>query len=208
MALAATRDRAAAVAWRYSSLLPAAVAEGVVVGLGRTRTLTSSAASSALSPSVARAGASAGSLLGGSCGRTLRSVGPAGMVPAAALRGFHASPVSGKAVVGGEAPKAVALSKLKDSFLDGTSSSYLESLEEKYRRDPASVDRTWASFFRMQARQPSPSFPPSILSYHRRALAYCTATTYLGFRSGAIIPRRAVGPRPSRSHQFESSGEA
>lgn len=45
-------------------------------------------------------------------------------------------------------PKAVPLAKLKDSFLDGTSSTYLEELEQKYREDPKSVDRTWASFFR------------------------------------------------------------
>ncbi|KAK9823376.1 hypothetical protein WJX72_002327 [[Myrmecia] bisecta] len=45
-------------------------------------------------------------------------------------------------------PKAVPLSKLKDSFLDGTSSTYLEELEERYRADPSSVDKTWASFFR------------------------------------------------------------
>ena len=40
------------------------------------------------------------------------------------------------------------LSKLKDSFLDGTSSNYLEELEERYRTNPSSVDKTWASFFR------------------------------------------------------------
>lgn len=45
-------------------------------------------------------------------------------------------------------PKPVPLSKLKDSFLDGTSSSYLEELEERYRVNPASVDKTWASFFK------------------------------------------------------------
>ena len=45
-------------------------------------------------------------------------------------------------------PKPVALSKLKDSFLDGTSSTYLEELEERYRSDPKSVDKSWASFFR------------------------------------------------------------
>ena len=33
------------------------------------------------------------------------------------------------------------------SFLDGTSSTYLEELEERYRADPTSVDKTWASFF-------------------------------------------------------------
>ena len=45
-------------------------------------------------------------------------------------------------------PKAVPMSKLKDSFLDGTSSTYLEDMEEKYRQDPSSVDKSWASFFR------------------------------------------------------------
>lgn len=45
-------------------------------------------------------------------------------------------------------PKPVALSKLKDSFNDGTSISYLEELEEKYQRDPNSVDKSWATFFR------------------------------------------------------------
>lgn len=45
-------------------------------------------------------------------------------------------------------PEPVPLSKLKDSFLDGTSSSYLEELEERYRDDPTSVDKTWASFFK------------------------------------------------------------
>ena len=44
-------------------------------------------------------------------------------------------------------PKPTALPKLKDNFLDGTSSTYLEELEERYRSDPASVDKTWASFF-------------------------------------------------------------
>lgn len=44
-------------------------------------------------------------------------------------------------------PKPTPLPKLKDSFLDGTSSTYLEELEERYRSDPSSVDKTWASFF-------------------------------------------------------------
>lgn len=44
-------------------------------------------------------------------------------------------------------PEPVPLSKLKDSFLDGTSSTYLEELEERYRSNPASVDKSWASFF-------------------------------------------------------------
>lgn len=35
----------------------------------------------------------------------------------------------------------------QDNFLDGTSSTYLEELEERYLSDPSSVDKTWASFF-------------------------------------------------------------
>eukprot|EP00887_Chlorella_sp_A99_P003603 scaffold7.g3603.t1 len=46
------------------------------------------------------------------------------------------------------APKPTELKKMKDSFLDGTSSSYLEELEERYRVDPQSVDKTWVSFFK------------------------------------------------------------
>ena len=61
---------------------------------------------------------------------------------AVALRGLTTS-----AALQEPAPKPVPLSKLKDSFLDGTSSTYLEELEERYRANPASVDKTWASFF-------------------------------------------------------------
>jgi hypothetical protein len=45
-------------------------------------------------------------------------------------------------------PRPVPISKLYDSFLDGTSSSYLEELERKFQEDPNSVDKTWAGFFR------------------------------------------------------------
>lgn len=56
-------------------------------------------------------------------------------------------------------PQAVPMSKLKDSFLDGTSSTYLEELEERYRTDPKSVDKTWASFFRSLGQQDCALFP-------------------------------------------------
>ncbi len=45
------------------------------------------------------------------------------------------------------APEPVPLSKLKDQFLNATSSTYLEELEERYRSNPKSVDKSWASFF-------------------------------------------------------------
>lgn len=56
--------------------------------------------------------------------------------------------VSSSAAQLAEAPSPVPLKKLKDSFLDGTSSTYLEELEQRYQSDPQSVDKTWASFFR------------------------------------------------------------
>lgn len=62
---------------------------------------------------------------------------------AAGARAIH----SGSALLD-PPPLPVPLSKLKDSFLDGTSSTYLEELEERYRRNPSSVDKTWASFFK------------------------------------------------------------
>ena len=66
-----------------------------------------------------------------------------------ALRGLQCS-----SVLLEPAPKPVPLSKLKDSFLDGTSSTYLEELEERYRANPASVDKTWASFFNSMGKKP------------------------------------------------------
>lgn len=45
-------------------------------------------------------------------------------------------------------PRAVPLSKLTDSFLDGTSSVYLEELQRAWEADPNSVDESWDNFFR------------------------------------------------------------
>jgi 2-oxoglutarate dehydrogenase complex dehydrogenase (E1) component-like enzyme len=81
---------------------------------------------------------------------------------AAAARGIHSS------IALCEPPPApVPLSKMKDSFLDGTSSTYLEELEERYRSNPASVDKSWASFFKSmgefaaQGRPRAPRAPPA-----------------------------------------------
>ncbi|KAL9231630.1 hypothetical protein vseg_006832 [Gypsophila vaccaria] len=59
-------------------------------------------------------------------------------------RGFHSTPIKGAAPV----PRAVPLSKLTDSFLDGTSSVYLEALQRDWEADPSSVDESWDNFFR------------------------------------------------------------
>ncbi|KAJ9551113.1 hypothetical protein OSB04_015158 [Centaurea solstitialis] len=45
-------------------------------------------------------------------------------------------------------PRAVPLSRLTDSFLDGTSSVYLEELQRAWEADPNSVDESWDNFFR------------------------------------------------------------
>ncbi|CAM6090199.1 unnamed protein product [Calypogeia fissa] len=45
-------------------------------------------------------------------------------------------------------PKAKPLSHLKDNFLDGTSSVYLEELQRMWEQDPNSVDESWKIFFK------------------------------------------------------------
>jgi 2-oxoglutarate dehydrogenase E1 component len=54
-------------------------------------------------------------------------------------------------------PRAVPLSRLFDSFLDGTSSVYLEELQRAWEADPSSVDESWDNFFRNFVAQASPS---------------------------------------------------
>ncbi|GFY83622.1 2-oxoglutarate dehydrogenase, E1 component [Actinidia rufa] len=54
------------------------------------------------------------------------------------IEGTQAAPV----------PRPVPLSRLTDSFLDGTSSVYLEELQRAWEEDPNSVDESWDNFFR------------------------------------------------------------
>ncbi|XP_021295901.1 2-oxoglutarate dehydrogenase, mitochondrial-like [Herrania umbratica] len=54
-------------------------------------------------------------------------------------------------------PRAVPLSRLADSFLDGTSSVYLEELQRAWEADPNSVDESWDNFFRNFVGQASGS---------------------------------------------------
>lgn len=62
------------------------------------------------------------------------------------LRAFHGSHVSCQAAT--PQPKAVPLSRLKDNFIDGTSSVFLEELQRMWEADPNSVDVTWQVFFK------------------------------------------------------------
>ncbi|KAE8701551.1 2-oxoglutarate dehydrogenase, E1 component isoform 5 [Hibiscus syriacus] len=62
-------------------------------------------------------------------------------------RYFHITVFKSKAQAA-PVPRPVPLSKLTDSFLDGTSSVYLEELQRTWESDPDSVDESWDNFFR------------------------------------------------------------
>ncbi|KAG2723700.1 hypothetical protein I3843_02G159500 [Carya illinoinensis] len=62
-------------------------------------------------------------------------------------RYFHTTVFRSKAQVA-PVPRPVPLSRLTDSFLDGTSSVYLEELQRAWEADPDSVDESWDNFFR------------------------------------------------------------
>ncbi|KAE9450982.1 hypothetical protein C3L33_17148, partial [Rhododendron williamsianum] len=62
-------------------------------------------------------------------------------------RYFHTTLCKSKAQAS-PVPRPVPLSKLTDSFLDGTSSVYLEELQRAWEEDPNSVDESWDNFFR------------------------------------------------------------
>ena len=83
------------------------------------------------------------------------------LLPLAAARALSAAPPP---------PTPVPLRKLKDSFLDGTSSTYIEELEERYRADPASVDKSWAGFFRaLEAGAPADAVADAYHAYETGA---------------------------------------
>ena len=73
-----------------------------------------------------------------------------------ASRWYHAS----RGPLQSAEPEPVPLSKLKDSFNDATSVTYLEELEKRYHDDPGSIDRTWASFFKSLGAPAGAAAPP------------------------------------------------
>lgn len=66
------------------------------------------------------------------------------LLPDSTVRGFHSTFPKCAAPV----PRPVPLSKLTDSFLDASSSVYLEELQRTWEVDPNSVDESWDNFFR------------------------------------------------------------
>ncbi|XP_068637184.1 uncharacterized protein [Aristolochia californica] len=73
-------------------------------------------------------------------------------------RDFHSTLFKPKAQAStAPVPRPVPLSRLTDSFLDGTSSVYLEELQRAWEEDPNSVDESWDNFFRNFVGQASTS---------------------------------------------------
>ena len=74
-----------------------------------------------------------------------RTLSQSRVLPSSHARCFHSTSLKSNAV---PIPRPVPLSKLTDSFLDGTSSVYLEELQRAWEADPNSVDESWDNFFR------------------------------------------------------------
>ena len=87
--------------------------------------------------------------------RSLATRAPRAAATTRCGRGFHSTALRPRSAA--PAPRAVPLSRLSDSFLDGTSSVYLEELQRAWEADPSSVDESWDNFFRNFVAQASPS---------------------------------------------------
>ncbi|KAI0498276.1 hypothetical protein KFK09_021517 [Dendrobium nobile] len=75
--------------------------------------------------------------------------------PLPSFRAFHSTAFRGRSST--PVPRPVPLSRLTDSFLNGTSSVYLEELQRAWEADPNSVDESWDNFFRNFVGQASTS---------------------------------------------------
>ncbi|KAJ8466741.1 hypothetical protein OPV22_029293 [Ensete ventricosum] len=69
-------------------------------------------------------------------------------LPPPPARSFQTPALRRKAESAAPIPRPVPLSRLSDSFLDGTSSVYLEELQRAWEADPNNVDASWDNFFR------------------------------------------------------------
>jgi 2-oxoglutarate dehydrogenase complex dehydrogenase (E1) component-like enzyme len=93
----------------------------------------------------------------------------------------------------------VPLSKLKDGFLDGTSSTYLEELEERFRDDPSSVDKTWASFFNnlgVQTVHPTSWLSPVTQRHRTNAQAKRRTASRLSLPAAVVRGHHRCPPTP------------
>nr|KYP50752.1 hypothetical protein KK1_027441 [Cajanus cajan] len=104
-------------------------------------------------------------------------------------RSFHGTAFKSKAQAA-PVPRAVPLSKLTDSFLDGTSSVYLEELQRAWEADPNSVDESWDNFFRNFVGQAttSPGISGQTIQESMRLLLFVRAYQVNGHMKAKLDP--------------------
>ncbi|XP_028805123.1 2-oxoglutarate dehydrogenase, mitochondrial [Neltuma alba] len=104
-------------------------------------------------------------------------------------RCFHTTVFKSKAQ-SAPVPRAVPLSRLTDSFLDGTSSVYLEELQRAWEADPNSVDESWDNFFRNFVGQAatSPGISGQTIQESMRLLLLVRAYQVNGHMKAKIDP--------------------
>ncbi|XP_076921921.1 uncharacterized protein LOC143583518 [Bidens hawaiensis] len=104
-------------------------------------------------------------------------------------RHFHTT-VSKSKAQSAPVPRAVPLSRLIDSFLDGTSSVYLEELQRAWEADPNSVDESWDNFFRNFVGQAatSPGISGQTIQESMRLLLLVRAYQVYGHMKAKLDP--------------------
>ncbi|KAL0425419.1 UNVERIFIED_CONTAM: 2-oxoglutarate dehydrogenase, mitochondrial [Sesamum radiatum] len=104
-------------------------------------------------------------------------------------RYFHTTVARSKAQ-SAPIPRPVPLSRLTDSFLDGTSSVYLEELQRAWEQDPNSVDESWDNFFRNFVGQAttSPGISGQTIQESMRLLLLVRAYQVYGHMKAKIDP--------------------
>ncbi|XP_023773064.1 uncharacterized protein LOC111921714 [Lactuca sativa] len=104
-------------------------------------------------------------------------------------RHFHTTLFKSKAQ-SAPVPRPVPLSRLTDSFLDGTSSVYLEELQRTWENDPQSVDESWDNFFRNFVGQAStsPGISGQTIQESMRLLLLVRAYQVYGHMKAKIDP--------------------
>ncbi|KAK1418489.1 hypothetical protein QVD17_27634 [Tagetes erecta] len=104
-------------------------------------------------------------------------------------RYFHSTVLKSKAQ-SAPVPRAVPLSRLTDSFLDGTSSVYLEELQRAWEADPNSVDESWDNFFRNFVGQAatSPGISGQTIQESMRLLLLVRAYQVYGHMKAKLDP--------------------
>lgn len=105
-------------------------------------------------------------------------------------RYIHTTVFRPKAQSSAPVPRPVPLSKLTDSFLDGTSSVYLEELQRAWEEDPNSVDESWDNFFRNFVGQAatSPGISGQTIQESMRLLLLVRAYQVYGHMKAKLDP--------------------